>query len=158
MMHRQANFFAGFFPEGTEFGDGPGEVNVFYFPANEGHPTLTGGNTATAFRDAPEVWAVMQYLGSPEFANARQKAQAALAGGITGFLTATAGVDTSLWTPLEQNEIQILQAADPAGFDASDQMPTEANAAFWAQGTALVNGDVTAQEAADAIEAAWPAG
>lgn len=158
MMHRQANFFAAFFPEGTVFGDGEGEVSAFYFPANEGRPTLTGGNTAVAFRDAPEVWAVMQYLGSPEFANARQKAQAALAGGVSGFLTATAGVDTSLWTPLEQIFIDILQQADPVGFDASDQMPPEVNAAFWAQGTALVNGDVTAQEAADAIEATWPAG
>ncbi len=134
MMHRQANFYAAFFPEGTEYGEGEGQVSAFYFPANEGRPTLTGGNTATAFRDAPEVWAVMQYLASPEFANARQTAQAALsAGGITGFLTATAGVDTSLWTPLEQIFIEILQSADPAGFDASDQMPTEANAAFWAQ-------------------------
>jgi alpha-glucoside transport system substrate-binding protein len=159
LMHRQANFYTAFFPEGTEYGDGPGQVNAFYFPANEGQPTLTGGNTATAFRDAPEVWAVMNYLATPEFANARQKAQAALSGGgITGFLTATAGVDTSLWTPLEQTFIGILQSADPAGFDASDQMPTEVNAAFWSQGTSLVNGDITAQEAADAIEATWPAG
>ena len=36
-------------------------------------------------------------------------------------------------------------------------MPTEVDAAFWAQATSLVNGEVTAQEAADAIEAAWPA-
>ena len=99
----------------------------------------------------------MNYLATPEFANARQKAQAALAGGISGFLTSTAGVDASLWTPLEQIFIEILQTADPAGFDASDQMPTEANSAFWAQATALVNGDVDAQAAADAIEAAWPA-
>lgn len=158
LMHRQANFYAAFFPEGTVFGDGEGEVNAFYFPANEGRPTLVGGNNAVAFRDAPEVWAVMQYLASPEFANARQEAQAALAGGISGFLTSTAGVDTELWTPLEQGFIEILQSADPAGFDASDQMPAEANAAFWAEGTALVNGDIDAQTAADNIEAAWPAG
>jgi len=156
MMHRQANFYAAFFPEGTEYGDGDGQVNTFYFPANEGRPTLTGGNAATAFRDAPEVWAVMQYLATPEFANARQTAQAALSpGGITGYLTPIAGVDTSLWGPLEQNFIDILQAADPTGFDASDQMPTEVQTAFWAQATSLVNGDVTAQEAADAVEASW---
>ena len=52
---------------------------MFYFPANEGQPTLVGGINAAAFADAPEVWAVMQYLGSAEFANARQTAQAALA-------------------------------------------------------------------------------
>jgi alpha-glucoside transport system substrate-binding protein len=157
LMHRQANFYAAFFPEGTPYGEGEGEVSTFYFPGNEGRPTLTGGNAATAFRDAPEVWAVMQYLATPEFANARQEAQAALSpGGITGYLTSTAGVDTSLWGPLEQNFIEILQTADPAAFDASDQMPTEVQTAFWAQATSLVNGDVTAQEAADAIEASWP--
>ena len=43
MMHRQANFFAAFFPEGTEFGDGPGQVDTFYFPSDEGHPVLVGG-------------------------------------------------------------------------------------------------------------------
>ena len=54
MMHRQANFFAAFFPEGTEFGDGAGQVSTFYFPANEGRPTLVGGIiAAAAFRDAP---------------------------------------------------------------------------------------------------------
>ena len=32
-MHRQANFFGGFFPEGTAFADGSEEaIDVFYFP------------------------------------------------------------------------------------------------------------------------------
>ena len=42
MMHRQANFYAGF--TGTpSIGDGEGQVDAFYFPGNEGQPTLTGG-------------------------------------------------------------------------------------------------------------------
>ena len=49
-----------------------GQVSTFYFPADSGHPVLVGGISAGAFRDAPEVWKVMQYLGSAEFANARQ--------------------------------------------------------------------------------------
>jgi alpha-glucoside transport system substrate-binding protein len=37
-------------------------------------------------------------------------------------------------------------------------MPGEVGAGtFWSEGVALVNGDVTAQEAADNIEASWPA-
>ena len=37
MMHRQASFFASFFPEGTEYGEGEGQViDTFYFPSNEG--------------------------------------------------------------------------------------------------------------------------
>ncbi len=34
MMHRQASFFSAFFPDGTKFGEGPGEVSTFYFPAD----------------------------------------------------------------------------------------------------------------------------
>ena len=83
MMHRQASFYSAFFPEGTEFGEGPGQVSTFYFPADEGHPVLVGGISAGAFRDAPEVWQVMEYLGSAEFANARQAAQSERVGGGT---------------------------------------------------------------------------
>ena len=65
MMHRQANFFASFFPEGTEFGDGPGAIDTFYFPSTtRSAPILVAGTSAAAFRDAPEVWAVMNYYGS----------------------------------------------------------------------------------------------
>jgi alpha-glucoside transport system substrate-binding protein len=99
MMHRQANFFAAFMPEGTEFGDGPGQVSTFYFPANEGSPILVGGLNAAVFRDAPEVWAVMKYIASSDFADARQGAQAELVGGISGYMTANQGADPSLDTP-----------------------------------------------------------
>ena len=80
MMHRQASFFSAFFPKGTQFGEGPGQVSTFYFPADSGHPVLVGGISAGAFRDAPEVWKVMEYLGSAEFANARQAAQSQASG------------------------------------------------------------------------------
>jgi len=166
MMHRQASFFASFLAEaGATFGTEDGQVDSFYFPANEGQPTLVGGINAAAFADRPEVWAVMQYLGSAEFANARQAAQAELAvaasgeGASSGFLTAAQGVDTSLFQPLEQTFLEILQVADPVGFDASDAMPSEVGSrAFLDNAADFVNGDITAQEAADNIEAAWPAG
>jgi alpha-glucoside transport system substrate-binding protein len=166
MMHRQASFFASFLAEvGGTFGTDEGQLDVFYFPANEGQPTLVGANTAAAFADRPEVWAVMQYIGSADFGNARQTAQAALAveasgeGASSGYLTAAQGVDPSLFQPLEQRFLEILQSADPAGFDASDAMPTEVGSrAFWDNATAFVNGEMTAQEAADNIEAAWPTG
>ena len=53
MMHRQANFFSAFFPEGTEFGTEDGQVSTFYFPSDEGHPVLVGGINAAAFRERP---------------------------------------------------------------------------------------------------------
>ena len=61
-MHRQANFFAGFFPEGTVFADpdNPDAVDVFYFPdANGDRPVLTAGTLAAAFNDKPETMAVL---------------------------------------------------------------------------------------------------
>lgn len=158
MMHRQASFFSAFFPDGTEFGTGPGQVSTFYFPADEGHPVLVGGISAAAFRDAPEVWQVMTYLGSAEFANARQTAQRErVGGGLSGFLTGASGADLTLWDDLEQGFIDSLQTADPAAFDASDQMPAEVGAgSFWTEGTSFVNGDVDAKTATENIEATWP--
>jgi alpha-glucoside transport system substrate-binding protein len=159
MMHRQASFYSAFFPDGTKFGEGDGEVSTFYFPADEGHPVLVGGINAGAFRDAPEVWKVMEYLGSPEFANARQAAQSTrVGGGLSGFLTGNTNADTTKWAPLEQGFIKELQTADPAAFDASDQMPAEVGSGtFWTDGTSFVNGDEDAKTAAANIEASWPA-
>jgi alpha-glucoside transport system substrate-binding protein len=164
MMHRQASFYSAFFPEGTEFGTGPGQVNTFYFPSNEGQPVLVGGISAGAFRDAPEVWQVMEYLGSAEFADARQAAQAERVSGgsaseevLSGFLTGNTNADVTGWAELEQGFIELLQTADPAAFDASDQMPAEVGSgSFWTEGTSFVNGDEDAQTAADNIEASWP--
>ena len=158
MMHRQASFFSAFFPEGTKFGEGDGEVSTFYFPSDEGHPVLVGGISAGAFRDDPEVWKVMEYLGSADFANARQAAQTTcVGGGLSGFLTGNTKADTTKWAPLEQGFIKLLQTADPAAFDASDQMPAEVGSgAFWTDGTSFVNGDEDAKTAAANIEAAWP--
>ncbi len=158
MMHRQANFFAASFPAGTEFGTGPGQVSTFYFPADEGHPVLVGGLQAGAFRDAPEVWKVMQYLGSPEYANARQKAQAKrVGGGSSGFLTGNSKVDASNWSELDQGFLETLKTADPAAFDGSDQMPAEVGSgSFWTEATSFVNGDEDAATATANIEASWP--
>jgi len=159
MMHRQASFYSAFFPDGTEFGDGPGQVTTFYFPANDGHPVLTGGLNVAAFRDAPEVWKVMQYLGSSDYANARQKSQAERVGGagsLSGFLTAAKGADKSLWAPLEQGFIDSLQTASPAAYDGSDLMPTEVQTAFWGEATSFVNGEEDAAAATENIEASWP--
>ncbi len=98
MMHRQANFFASFFPEGTVFGDAEGAIDTFYFPSDEGEPVLVAGTSAAAFRDAPEVWAVMNYYASSDYANNRQVAQLARKGqeagrDISGFLSAATGAD-----------------------------------------------------------------
>ncbi len=159
LMHRQASFYAAFIPEGTAFADGSEDaVDVFYFPSNEGSPVLGAGTLAAAHNDRPEVWAVMEYFGSVEYANARQAAQAERKGGaLSGFLSAAEGIDTSLYLPLEQSFLDILANAETFRFDASDLMPADVGAGtFWTESTAAVNGDKSASDAADAIEASWP--
>jgi alpha-glucoside transport system substrate-binding protein len=158
-MVRQASFFGAFLPEGTPVGP-DGAVNTFYFPAVDASssPVLTAGNAAAAFRDAPEVWAVMEYLGSTQYAQERQKAQREIKGGdASGFLTANLDVDLSLWNELEGGFIVILHSADPARFDGSDNMPSAVGAgSFWTEGTSAVNGDKSVADAFKAIQSTWP--
>lgn len=161
-MHRQASFFSGFMPDGTPAADGSeGAVDVFYFPSDgTSRPILVAGTLAGAFHDRPEVMAVMAYMGSPEYANARQAAQKAAKGGdgvLSGFLSAVKGADLSLYEPLEQSMMEIMANAEVARFDGSDLMPADVGAGtFWSEGTSFVNGDKTAAEAAEAIDASWP--
>lgn len=160
MMHRQASFFASFLPPGTPVADGsPGAVDVFYFPSVEDtRPVLGGGTFAAAFDDRPEVWAVIEYMASAEYAERRQAAQAERqGGGLSGFLSAAQGQDENVYSPLEQSFLEILLSADPFRFDASDLMPADVGAGtFWSEGVSFVNGEKSAQDAAAAIEASWP--
>jgi alpha-glucoside transport system substrate-binding protein len=160
-MHRQANFFAGLFPEGTTFADpeDPTAVDVFYFPdINGDKPALTAGIFAAAFNDDPATMAVMDYIATADYAETRQRNQTeAVGGGLSGYLSAAQGQDPSVYQPLEQSFLEILEASQIARFDGSDLMPADVGAGtFWSEGTSLVNGDTTAEDAAATIEASWP--
>ncbi len=155
-MVRQASFFSGFLPEGSS-----DAIDVFYFPSiDENQPVLGAGTLAGAFADSPAVWAVMEYMGSPEYANARQVFQQDAKGGegaLSGFNTANLNVDRELWAPLEQSFIDILQNAAVFRFDGSDLMPADVGAGtFWTEATAMVNGEKDSTAAAEAIDASWP--
>jgi alpha-glucoside transport system substrate-binding protein len=157
-MHRQASFFAAFLPDGTEVGP-DGVVNVFYFPSNDDTvPVLTAGTYVSAFRDAPEVWAVMEYMASAQYAEERQKSQSTRkGGGQSGFLSSNLDQDMSVYNELEQTFVQILLTADPARFDGGDMMPAAVGSGtFWTEGTSAVNGDSTVAEAFAVIQASWP--
>jgi len=161
LMHRQASFFASFFPAGTVFADGSDNaVDVFFLPAAtpDERPALVAGTIASAFRDAPEVWAVMEFLASPEYAVERQKAQKARSGNqISGFLSAAFDQDLTYYSPLEQSFLGILTSATVARFDASDLMPAAVGAGtFWTVGTDAVNGQKSIEEATSEIDDSWP--
>lgn len=159
-MHRQANFFGGLFPPGTAFADGSEDaIDVFYFPDIDGsRPVLTAGNFAAAFDEEPATMAVLAYMATPEYGQLRQELQTAeLDGGLSGYLSAAQGQDESVYQPLEQGFLEILNTAEIARFDGSDQMPAVVGSgSFWTEGTSLVNGDEDAATAAANIEATWP--
>ncbi len=159
MMHRQASFFSAFFPDGTPFG--PEGVDVFYFPSVSGdRPVLGAGTLVAAFRDAPEVWAVMEYYATPQHADNRQRFQNLAQGGgavLSGFLSPNLNANLDLYQPLEQSFLDILFTAEVVRFDGSDLMPAAVGSgSFWSEATSAVNGDKTVEEAIDAIEASWP--
>ena len=100
----------------------------------------------------------MEYMSGPVYAERRQISQSEFnGGGVSGFLSAVKGLDQSVYLPLEQSLLDILANASVVRFDASDLMPADVGAGtFWTEGTAAINGEQDAQEAADKIEASWP--
>ncbi len=160
-MHRQANFFAGFFPEGTNFADpsDPDAVSVFYFPDINGDaPVLTAGTLAAAFNDDEATMAVMEYIATSDYAENRQRILTDfLGGGLSGYLSAAQGQDPSVYQPLEQEFLSILAGAEISRFDGSDLMPADVGAGtFWSEGTSLVNGDIDTATAGANIDASYP--
>jgi ABC-type glycerol-3-phosphate transport system substrate-binding protein len=154
-MHRQANFYAAqFADQGATFGE-DGDVDVFYFPTMTdefGQVTLVGGTYIVAFNDRPEVREVIDFLASPEYANARIETDAG------GFLSPNQEHDTSLYSSeLDQTLADILVTADPARFDGSDLMPSSVGAgSFWREGTEWVVGNQDLESFLSAVEASWP--
>ena len=165
MMIHHAARLAQMFPDGTKFGSDPGQVSAFYFPSDDDRPVMVNSVGAGAFRDDPEVWAVMEYLASPQYADARQSELGgpSSSGKPSGFLTANRNADRSRYTTLENSFLEMLATASPAAPDATENMPPEIGAgevlgagAFVTETFALANGEKDALAAAEAVEAAWP--
>ena len=148
-LHRQASFITDFFPDGTTVGE---DVDFFYLPPideEEGKPVLGAGDIMAAFKDRPEVRAVMRYLATGESIEAWVKS-----GGVVA-----PHKDAKLeWYPTEANRryAEILQNADTFRFDASDMMPGQVGTgAFWTQMTNWVGGE-DLETVLQNIDAAWP--
>lgn len=151
-MHHQATFYEGLWPEGTTVAE-DGDVWGFILPGTEaGANAVTGaGEIVGAFRDAPEVQAVQDFLSSAEWANIRVK--------IGGTLSANNGVDPeNASSALLASAIEILQDEDTTfRFDASDLMPGAVGSdSFWKGIVAWIGGQDT-QTTVDTIESSWPA-
>jgi alpha-glucoside transport system substrate-binding protein len=153
MMHRQGNFYAANWPEGTKLGD-DGQVSAFYLPTfsdkDFGRVTLSGGLYAAAFADRPEVKQALAFIASTEFADARAP--------VGGFLSPNKNTDTSKYpTAIERTFADILKDADPVRFDASDLMPGAVGAgSFWTACVDITTGAKDVKTALAAVEKSWP--
>ncbi|AWS45728.1 ABC transporter substrate-binding protein [Streptosporangium sp. 'caverna'] len=150
-LHRQASFYANFWPEGTKVAE-DGDVFAFYLPGNDPakKPVLGAGEFVAAFTDRPEVQAVQAYLAGAEFPATRMK--------LATYVTARKGVDpANAQNPIDKLSMEMLQ--DPSTvfrFDGSDLMPAAVGAGtFWKGMTDWINGKDT-KTVLDYIEASWP--
>lgn len=156
-MHRQANFYGAQFKDqnaNVKFG-ADGDVNIFYLPTlndDFGKVTLSGGTYVVAFNDNKATLDALEFLASPEYADARVKA------GKGGFLSPNKKHDTSLYADeLDRSLAEILITADPLRFDGSDLMPSAVGAgSFWKEGTNWVLGSSDLDTFLDNVEASWP--
>ncbi|TKK86441.1 carbohydrate ABC transporter substrate-binding protein [Herbidospora galbida] len=150
-LHRQASFYANFWPEGTKVAE-DGDVFAFYLPGNDASskPVLGAGEFVAGFADRPEVQAVQAYLAGGDFPNRRMA--------LGTYVSANKKVDVSkAANAIDKLSMEMLQ--DPSTvfrFDGSDLMPAAVGAGtFWKGMTDWINGKDT-KSTLDFIEASWP--
>lgn len=153
LMHRQASFITGFFPEGGDEVE-QGLIDYFYLPSideEEGKPVLGAGDIYSAFTDRPEVRAAMRYLSQGISTKAWVEAG--------GFVSPHN--DASLdWypSPVERGYAEIIREADTFRFDASDLMPGAVGAGtFWTGMVDWVNNQgENVDQILDSIDESYP--
>ena len=155
-MHRQANFYGAQFKQkgGLTFGE-DGDVNVFSFPTMNSKFSdvmLSGGTYVVAFNDNENTMEAMKFLASPEYANARIKANKG------GFISPNLEHDTSLYQDDYDRKLsELLVSTETVRFDGSDNMPSEVGAGtFWKEGTNWVLGSNDLKTFLDNVESSWP--
>lgn len=123
-LYRLSNFYAATFAP-TDFSNRL--VDAFVLPGAEGGdpPLLTAGSFAVMLRAGDEVAAVMEYLASVEFAEARSRRGGYLSPNRKALATAQP-------TRLEQRFARSLSTSGRVHFDASDAMPAAVGSdRFW---------------------------
>jgi alpha-glucoside transport system substrate-binding protein len=154
-LHRQASFITAFFPEGVEAGV---DYDWFPFPAIDQQGTLFAGELAVVFRNAPEVVDFVERFMAEDV-------QCAM-GGEPGSsrISPNINVGSDCYpNPILAGASEVLAAAlggeGSAGFDASDQMPSEVGAgSFWTGMVEYLQGGAgSLQGVLDNIESGWPA-
>jgi alpha-glucoside transport system substrate-binding protein len=149
-LHKQGNFITSFFPQDKVYGT---DYGVFYLPGVDpayGKPFLVAGDVMSAFRDRPEVRAVMQFFSTGE--------------AIRGWLAAGGALgmqkDVELeWygNPVERDIAALVNDATAVRFDASDLMPGEVGSgSFWEGMVNYFSGAADLDTVLAEIDASWP--
>jgi len=152
IMTHQASFLSSnFLDVKTKDGKTPkvapdGDVYAFVMPGiKEGDSTVEGGGEFVAgFTDSAATKKVLEFMSSPEFANARVK--------LGGVISANKNADPSLASsPFLQDAMKLMQDSKTVfRFDGSDAMPaTVGSGSFWKGMVSWIDGKPTDQVLSD---------
>jgi alpha-glucoside transport system substrate-binding protein len=151
-LTNQGNFITAFFPDAVK-ADLDTQVGVFTLPAintTNGTPVEVGGDQAVAFKDKPEVWALLKYLTTPEAGVSWAKAGGAL------FPYKNQDM-TNYKSNLDKDFVKAIVEAPFVRFDGSDAMPAAVGSGtFWSETVKLINGSQDIDTTLKNIEASWP--
>lgn len=148
-LHKQGNFIASFFPEGTVMGE---DLAIFPLPGidvEHGLPVLVAGDVFGAFNNTPEVAALMEYLTTTQ----PHEIWAELG----GFISPHSQMSLDFYPDeVARQQAEILANAETIRFDASDMMPgAVGTGSFWAGVTDYVGGAPLDTVLSD-IQSSWP--
>ncbi len=151
MTHQASFLSSNFLTVKTKAGAAPkvaadGDVYAFILPGiTAGKSTVeAGGEFVASFSDSPAVQKVLEYMSSPEFANARVK--------LGGVISANKNADPSLASSAFLTDaMKTLQDSNTTiRFDASDLMPAVVGSgSFWKGMVSWIDGKPTDQVLSD---------
>jgi len=143
------------FPAGTTFADGSATaVDVVVFPGPRGdQPMIADVTYAVSRSDNAEVWAVMEYLGSSQFARDRRAAQADEIDRVPVFLSVAIDQDLFQLTLLELSLLDTTARTTGVRDRWDELMPQTKRLATLAEARAILSEGRTITDALDAINA-----
>jgi alpha-glucoside transport system substrate-binding protein len=149
-LHKQGNFIVSFFPKGLTSGV---DYDFFYLPGIDeqyGKPVLIGGDVWSAFKDRPEIRAVLEWFSKAEHLKPWLQSG--------GTIAPQRDVDLSWYgNDIDRGVAKILGDATSVRYDGSDLMPGEVGAgSFWKEMTAYVSGEIDLDKALSEIDRSWP--
>ncbi len=153
-MHRQASFYANYWPAHTRIAQDGGDVFAFALP--DKYPNQksveVAGEFLAAFNTNKATQAVQLYMTSPEFTNAK----AALG----AWISANKQLEKqNVPGPIDKLSVDMLRQDNVViRFDGSDMMPAAVGTGtFWTEMTKWIRDPkYTTKQVCDTIEASWP--